>query len=57
MSAIFNDTRHWRGRADEARRLAEQFPDGESKATMLNIATEYDRLAERAEVRTRKDRD
>jgi hypothetical protein len=56
MSAILNDTKHWRGRADAARRLAEQFPDGESKATILNIATEYDRLVERAQMRTRTER-
>jgi hypothetical protein len=42
---------HWRERAREARALAEQMSDEESRATMLEIAGDYDKLAQRAEGR------
>jgi hypothetical protein len=35
-------------------RLAEQLSDPEAKRTMLRIATDYDRLAEHAELQARK---
>ena len=57
MAAIFNDANHWRAWAIEARHNAEQIPEGEAKTTMLEIAAKYDRLAERAELRTSKDGD
>jgi hypothetical protein len=57
MSAIFNDANHWRERARQARHLAEQLPAGESKTTMLEIAINYERLAERAEIRMRQNGD
>ena len=47
--SFINDPRHWRGRAEEARTLAEQMSDETSKQMMLRIADDYDRLAERAE--------
>ena len=40
---------HWRARADEARAVAGQMTDPETKATMLSIAVGYDSMAERAE--------
>jgi hypothetical protein len=46
-----NDPKHWRDRAKEARALAEQEHDPISKAMILQVAEEYDRLAERAELR------
>jgi hypothetical protein len=55
MVAIYNDAKHWRERAEEARRVAAQFADPASRKTMLKIANDYDRLAERAELRVRKD--
>ena len=45
---FINDPQHWRKRADEARALAEQMKDPQSKEAMLRIATDYERLAERA---------
>jgi hypothetical protein len=40
---------HWRARADEARRQAELIADEDSKWRMLRIASDYEKLAERAE--------
>lgn len=41
---------HWRERAREARALAEQMGDEDSRRRMLRIAADYEKLAERAEV-------
>jgi hypothetical protein len=46
-----NDPEHWRERAEEARVHAEQLTDPEAKQTMLNIADDYEKLAQRAERR------
>jgi hypothetical protein len=40
-----NDPEHWRRRAKEARRVAEQLDDPTAKQTMLEIAQSYERLA------------
>ena len=45
---------HWRKRAEEARKLAEQMDDSDTKRSMLTIAAEYDKLTERAEKRAQK---
>ena len=42
---------HWRARAAEARALAEQMGDDDSRRRMLRIAYDYEKLAERAEIR------
>jgi hypothetical protein len=42
----------WRARAEEARMLANQMNDSESRDAMLRIAEDYERLAKRAEDRT-----
>jgi hypothetical protein len=47
-TSIINDPEHWRNRAEEARTLADQMSDEASKQTMLRIAADYERLAERA---------
>jgi hypothetical protein len=40
-----NDPEHWRRRAEEARALAVQMTDMHTKATMLAIAQDYEKLA------------
>ncbi len=46
-----NDPDHWRQRAREMRKMANETGDPSAKASMLKVAAEYDRLAERAEQR------
>ena len=47
MPAFFiNDPAHWRQRAEEARTIAEQMSDLQSKDSMLRIAKDSERLAE-----------
>jgi hypothetical protein len=50
-ASIINDPKHWRERAKEARAIADEMNDREAKQTMLGIARDYVRLAERAEAR------
>jgi hypothetical protein len=50
---LINDPKHWRTRAGEARRLAAEMPDEVSKQMMLGVAEDYDRLAERADLRAK----
>ena len=45
---LINDPEHWRARAKETRDLAAQEADKITKEMILQIAAEYDRLAERA---------
>jgi hypothetical protein len=51
VSHFINEPDHWRARAPEARILASQMNDSESKDAMLRIAEDYERLAKRAEDR------
>jgi hypothetical protein len=51
VSHFINEPDHWRARAEEARVLANQMNDSESKDAMLRIAEDYERLAKRAEDR------
>jgi hypothetical protein len=44
-----NDPAYWRNRADEARAVAVQMKDAHTKAVMLSIAQDYEKLADRAE--------
>lgn len=46
-----NDPEHWRSRAEEMRAMAEGIKDEGARATMLRIAEDYDKLAERAQQR------
>ena len=40
---------YWRSRTEEARAVAVQMVDPHTKAVMLTIAQDYEKLAERAE--------
>jgi hypothetical protein len=48
---IIDDPIHWRQRAEEARKIAEQLDDPVAQKTMLEIANSYDQLAALAEAR------
>jgi hypothetical protein len=52
MQSLIVGPKHWHDRADEARVLAEDMSDTVSKEMMLRIASEYDRLAKRAQERS-----
>ena len=49
--SIRDDPAHWRRRAEEARRIADQLDDLIAKKTMQDIATSYERLAALAEAK------
>jgi hypothetical protein len=51
ITHFVNESDHWRVRAEQARILARQMGDSESKDAMLRIAEDYERLAKRAEDR------
>jgi hypothetical protein len=52
-ASFINDPAHWRQRAEEARAVAEQMNEPQSKEAMLRIAKDYEHLAERAEQRAK----
>jgi len=54
-TSFINDPEHWRQRANEMRTLANSAKDPRSKGAMLQIAAEYDGLAEMAEERSKDD--
>jgi hypothetical protein len=43
-----NDPKHWRDRAAEMRAIAVWMKNPETTATMLRLADDYDKLADRA---------
>ena len=47
-----DNAEYWRSRAAEARAVAVQMTNPQTKAVMLGIAQDYDKLAKRAEQRT-----
>jgi hypothetical protein len=52
--ASINDPKHWRGRAEEARAVADELIDPEARRMMLRIADDYEELASRAEERLQR---
>jgi predicted Rossmann-fold nucleotide-binding protein len=50
-----NDPKYWRERAEEARMVADELTDPDSKRRMLRVADDYEELAKRAEKRLRDD--
>jgi hypothetical protein len=51
MPQLFNDAKHWRERAAQAREVAKLISDAVARATMLEIAERYERLARQVEGR------
>ena len=52
-----NDFKHWRERAKKLRTVAESLPDPHSRTTLLQIAEDYEKLAARAEERSKRGND
>ena len=50
--SLVDDFAHWSFRAKEMRALAAQMKHEETKTIMLRLGSDYDRLAERATIRT-----
>ena len=50
---LLNDPKHWRERAEEARVHAEQLSHPEAQRMMFEVASGYERLAQKAEERLR----
>ena len=48
-----NDEKHWRGRAAEMRTLADWMRNEETAGIMRGIADDYDKLADRALIRSK----
>jgi hypothetical protein len=47
----FNDPEYWQQKADEARAVARQLLNPDSKEMLMRIAVAYDRLTEQARAR------
>jgi len=47
----WDDVRRWRSRAEAVRRLADGFGNRESRKTLLEVAENYDKLANNLEAR------
>ena len=53
-SEYINNPKRWHDRAAEMRVLSETMNDVEARATMLRLADDYDKMADRAEARARR---
>ena len=47
-ASFINDPEHWRQRAEQMRALAQEIGDAQTQQTMLQLARDYERLAQRA---------
>ncbi len=56
LNRSFDQPEHWRGRAEEMRRHAADMHDLMAKATLLDIADQYEKLALRAEQRLQNEK-
>jgi hypothetical protein len=52
VPSVRNDAQHWRDRAKKMRELAATMADPQSATLLTDLAAEYDKLADRADVRT-----
>ena len=51
VRALWTDPKRWRERAEEIRAVAERMQDELARGVMLQLAGDYDRLADEAEKR------
>jgi len=51
---LADDPDYWRNRAEEARAVGMQMTDPHTQAVMFSIAQDYEKLAQRAELRAGK---
>jgi hypothetical protein len=49
------DAKHWRDRAAEMRVLSSEMKDFEARTSMLKLANDYEKIADRAEERATRD--
>jgi uncharacterized iron-regulated protein len=49
----YYDAKHWRDRATEMRALAAEMKDAVARKMMLGLASDYDKLGDRAEERAK----
>jgi hypothetical protein len=54
MSSLLNHPRHWRKRAEEARKIANDSDNVLVRHSMMKIVEEYEMLARKAEERIAK---
>ena len=47
-TSSINDPKHWHDRAAEMRAISDTMNDIDTRATMLRLADDYDKLADRA---------
>ena len=53
-TGLLDNPGYWQARAEEARVVAESLQDPTSREIMLRIASDYERMAEKAEERSKR---